>query len=278
MKRARSIEDFVAEPVGRYQIGRTHVVWCYSPTLCGSIHWGRPTDADAAALVRRLDLAMHPALAGGYDNIIDARAMESFDWPAFGVVSEYARSRLATLNRRVRKHAILMPPGLVGAVVAGLLPMLGPSYPIRFFTTMEEAETWLDRADLAPVLEEAQRLADEARGVTPLLRSLRHRLDGALEHATVATMARALGIAPRSLQRELERQQTSFRLELMHARVRAARLLLEASDDKIEAVARRVGWRSSSQMSAVFRRQLGETPVRYRARRRSAAAKAQAAP
>ena len=269
MKRARSIEEFVADPIGRYQLGRTHLVWCHSPTLCGSIHWGRPTDADAAALVRRFELSVHPALAGGFDNLIDARAMESFDWPAFGVVSDYVRSRLTTLNRRMRKHAILVPPGLVGALVAGLLPLVGPSYPVRFFTTAEEAQAWLDRPDLATALDEALALADEARGVTPLLRSLRHRLDGALDRAPVTTMARALGIPPRTLQRELARQQTSFRLELTGARVRAACLLLEASDDKIEAIARRAGWSSSSQMSAIFRRQLGETPASYRARRRA---------
>ena len=197
--------------------------------------------------------------------------MESFDWPAFGVVSDFVRRRLTTLNRLVRKHAILVPPGLVGALVAGLLPLLGPSYPMRFFATSEEAQAWIDRPDLAAALEEALHLADEARGLTPLLRSLRHRLDGALKHATVAMMARALGIAPRSLQRELERHRTSFRLELTRARVRAACLMLETSDDKIEAIARRSGWGTSSQMSSVFRRHVGETPAAYRARRRTAA-------
>jgi AraC-like DNA-binding protein len=80
-------------------------------------------------------------------------------------------------------------------------------------------------------------------------------------------MARHLGVAPRSLQRELSRQATSFRLELTRARVHAACLLLEGSDDKIEAIARRVGWTSSSQMSSIFRRQVGTTPAQYRARR-----------
>jgi AraC-like DNA-binding protein len=271
MKRAHSIEDFVANPVGRYQIGRTHLVWCHSAALCGSVHWGRPTDADAAALVRRLEICRHPAMAGGFDNIIDARAMESFDWPAFGVVSDFVRRRLTTLDRLVRKHAILVPPGLVGALVAGLLPLLGPSYPMRFFPTAEEAQAWIDRPELAVVLDEALQLADDARGLTPLLRSLRHRLDGALKHASVTMMASALGIAPRTLQRELERHKTSFRLELTRARVRTACLMLETSNDKIEAIARHSGWGTSSQMISVFRRHLGETPAVYRARHRTAA-------
>jgi AraC-like DNA-binding protein len=268
MKRARSIEDYVAEPVGRYQVGRTHVVWCHSPTLCGSIHWGRPTDADARALVRRLEFGLHPGLAGGFDNIMDARAMETFDWPAFGVVSNFVREKLGTLNRRVRKHAVIVPAGMIGALVAGLLPLIGPSYPVRFFASLDDALAWIDRPDAAVALEEAQRLADEARGVSPLLRALRHRLTESLEHANVQEMARALGLAPRSLQRELGRHDTSFRIELTRARVQAACLLLDGSDDKIEAIARRVGWASSSQMSAIFRKAVGETPAQYRARRR----------
>lgn len=268
MKRARSIEDFVAEPVGRFQTGRTHLVWCHSPTLCGSVHWGRPTDADAHALVRRLELSLHPALARGFDGIMDARAMESFDWPAFGVVSEYVRERLGEWNKRIRRHAVLVPPGIVGGLVAGLLPLIGPSYPLRFFSSADEALAWMGRPELSEVLEEANRLADQARGVAPLIRSLRHHLDGSLGSATVGAVAHALGLAPRSLQRELGRYETSFRLELMRARVRAACLMLEHSDEKIEAIARRIGWASSSQMSAIFRREVEETPAQYRARRR----------
>jgi hypothetical protein len=53
---------------------RTHLVWCHSPTLVGTVHWGRPTDGDARALVRRLDLCLRPALAHGFDVIQDSRA------------------------------------------------------------------------------------------------------------------------------------------------------------------------------------------------------------
>jgi AraC-like DNA-binding protein len=161
---------------------------------------------------------------------------------------------------------------MVAATVAGLIPLVGPSHPLRFFGAEDEALAWLARPELPSVLAEAAALADDARGTTPLVRSLRHRLDGSLAEATIAATARALGVAPRSLQRELERNGTSFRLELTRARVRAASQLLESSDEKIEAIARRVGWGSSSRMSAIFRRQLGETPAQYRARRRASTA------
>ena len=270
MRRARSIDDFVRDPVGAFQAGRTHVVWCHSPTLVGTVHWGRPTDADARALVRRLDLCLHPALAHGFDVVQDSRATESFDAGAFQVLSRYVRERLPAWSRNIRRHAVLVPSGMVAATVAGLIPLVGPSHPLRFFGAEDEALAWLRRRELPSVLAEVAAIADEARGTVPLVRSLRHRLDGALGDATIASLARALGVSSRSLQRELARNGTSFRLELTRARVRAASQLLESSDDKIEAIARRVGWGSSSQMSAVFRRELGETPAQYRARRREA--------
>lgn len=269
MRRARSIEDFVRNPVGAFQAGRTHVVWCHSTTLVGTVHWGRPTDADASALARRLDLCLHPALTHGFDVIQDSRATESFDAGAFEVLAAYVRQRLPAWTSNIRRHAVLVPSGMVAATVAGLIPLIGPSHPLRFFGDEDEALAWIARPELPSVLAEVAAIADEARGTVPLVRSLRHRLGGALADATIASMARALCVAQRSLQRELKRNGTSFRLELTRARVRVASQLLESSDEKIEAIARRVGWGSSSRMSAIFKRQLGETPAQYRARRRA---------
>jgi AraC-like DNA-binding protein len=269
MKRARDVEDFVAEPVGRYDIGPTHVVWCHSATLCGTVHWGRPSESDAAELVRRLELTGHPSLASGFDVYMDARAMEAFDWPTFGVVSGYVRTRLGEWARRIRRHAIVVPQGAVGALVAGLLPLLGPEYPLRFFGTVQEALTWLERPELPRLLDEIAEVADVARAVSPLIRLLREHLDKSLQEPTIEAAAKAVSLSPRTLQRELRRMGTQFTHELMRARVRAACTRLEHSDEKIEAIARRVGCGSSSQLSTIFRRYLGETPAEYRARRRS---------
>src|SRR5512143_499916 len=101
MRRARSIDAFLASPVGSYNVGATHVVWCHSPTLAGTAHWGRPNERDAAELVRRLDVSIQPALAGGFDAFMDARGMEAFEWSAFGVVADYVKQRLPEWSRRI---------------------------------------------------------------------------------------------------------------------------------------------------------------------------------
>jgi AraC-like DNA-binding protein len=268
MRRAPTIEDLVEDPVGRYNIGATHIVWCHSPTLTGTSHWGQPTELDAADLVHRLEITMHPALAGGFDVFMDARAMESFDWSPFSVVSGYVRNRMIEWSRRFRRHAIVVPPGVVGALIAGLLPLVGSNHSVRFFASVAEAAEWLGNPELFTVLDEVNRLVDEARGVAPLIRALRDHLHRSLAGATLEDMAQRLGLSPRSLQRELRRHGTRFTLEVMNQRVRTACNMLEHSDEKIESIARRVGCISSSQLSAIFRQNVGETPARYRARRR----------
>jgi AraC-like DNA-binding protein len=268
MRPARTVRDFVRDPVGRYSLGPTHVVWCHSATLCGSVHWGRPGEADAQELAARLELTVHPELAGGFDAIMDARAMESFAWPTFSVLSQYVSSRLETWGQRIRRHAIVVPPGAVGAFVAGLLPLLGPRHALRFFGSVDEAFAFLDRAELPAVLDEVTQIADGLRGMSPLIRALHAYLDQSLGGASIERAARGCGVSPRTLQRQLAALGTQFTRELMRARVRAACAQLEHSDDKVEVIALRVGCSSSSQLAAVFRRHIGETPAQYRQRTR----------
>jgi AraC-like DNA-binding protein len=273
MQRAPTIEDFVADPVGRFSVGVTHVVWCASPSLCGTVHWGRPTAASAGELVRRLAFTGHAALAGGCDGFIDAGAVEAFEWPAFAVLAELARERVPEWGRRLRRHAVVVPPGVVGAIVAGLLPLVGSTHPLRFFGVTAEALAWLARPELTAAIAELGPIVDEARGTAPLIRRLRDYLERLLPQANIVAAAQALAVSPRTLQRELTAHGTHFTAELMQARLRAARTLLETSDDKIESIAVRVGCGSSSRLSRLFSRFVGETPGRYRARCRAANAR-----
>jgi AraC-like DNA-binding protein len=268
MQRSRTIEDFVQRPLGRYSVGATHLVWCHSASLCGTVHWGTPNAAHALELSRRLEVVHHPSLAAGFDAFMDARAMESFDLPAFTVLSEYVKSQLAFWGERIRRHAIVAPRGLTGIHVAGLLPLLGPSYPLRFFATLEEAQAWLERPELAGVLDEVGRITSEVHGMEPLLRALRDHLEQNLIDASLESAAQALGLSARSLQRELKRLETQFTTELMQARLRVACQMLVHSDEKIDAIARLVGCSSSSRLSALMRVHVSETPAEYRERRR----------
>ncbi|MGZ6143028.1 MAG: helix-turn-helix domain-containing protein [Myxococcales bacterium] len=266
MKRAGDIDRFLADPVGRYYLGETHAVWCASPSLCGSASWGRHTEQHARDLCRLYDVSRHPALRAGFDVFMDSGAIEAFDWHTFMILGDYVRSRLAEWGKVIRKHAVIVPSGPSGLIMSGLIPMLGMTYPIRFFHSPGEAMGWLDRDDLRNAVEEVDRLLDEARGLSAVVRSLRGHLEKSLLDASVEGAARALGVTPRSLQRELKRSGTGFSAELARARVRAASALLAHSEEKIEVIARRVGCSSSSHLATLFRKAVGETPAQFRAR------------
>ena len=266
--RALSIDSFLANPVGHYFAGPTYLVCSWSSTLCGSAHWGRPTDQDARDLTRLFDLSRHRDFAGGFCVYMDSRALEPLEWSAVEIVLDYVRSRLPEWSRVIKKQAVLVPDGPSGALVAGMAPLAGLTYPMRFFAVPEEARAWLDHPEVAQALAAMQPLVDAERGMSPVLRSVRRYLERALESATIEGAASEAGLSPRSLQRELRRHQTSFSGELGAARIRVACELLTFSDDKIENIARRVGCATSSHLSRFFRRTVGETPAEYRARTR----------
>src|SRR5262249_7670217 len=105
----------------------------------------------------------------------------------------------------------------------------------------------------------------ELQSTAPLLRRLRDYLAAHVQNASVHGAVRALAVSERSLQRHLSSHATSFRHELMRARVEAAQILLSESDAKLDAVALRVGCSSGSNLGTLFRRITGVTPAQYRA-------------
>lgn len=267
MKRAQTIDELVKDPIGRFYVGATHLVWCAESSLCGSAHWGRPTVDDARELTALYEIARHPALAQ-FDVFMDDGAVEHVDWSALGIINDYVKSRMSEWGGRIRKQAVVVPSGVVAVLLAGLQPLIGPTYPLKFFGSKSGALDWLARADLAPVLDEVDALVSEARGISPVMRELRDYLAGALVDATLEAAAAALGRSTRTLQRELSEAGTRFATELTRARVRAACALLSGGDERVEEIARRVGCLTSSRLSALLKKEVGETPAAYRARHR----------
>ena len=78
--------------------------------------------------------------------------------------------------------------------------------------------------------------------------------------------ARALGVSDRSLQRELKKNGTRFRDELIAARIEAAGDYLSEPDLKIETVAELVGMSSHSHLTSLSSPAQRRTPVQYRER------------
>lgn len=270
MRRARSIADFVDRPLGRFSVGATDLVWCHSTSLVGSVHWGRYGSEDAAQLTERLAFRL-PRTLGRFDVLVNARAVEGFEWAAWEVVMRYTRERVDTWNRCIRRHAIVVPDGIVGALLAGMFSVLRSSYDVRFFTSPGEAVAWLRRSELPAILDEVGGVLTSARTLPPAVRALHGYLSRTIRHATIESAARTLGRSKRSLQRALRDHGTTFSGELARARMQVARALLDQTDESIEVIARRAGCGSAATLRALFAREAGETPLRYRLRKRMGA-------
>jgi AraC-like DNA-binding protein len=126
----------------------------------------------------------------------------------------------------------------------------------------------MGRADGAHAIAEIAAAQEEASARPELLEALQQHLGLNLRTLSVASVARALGVSPRTLQHYLRRAGTSFRREVNAARVRAAQQILEAGETKLTSVALDVGCASSQHFSTLFRKQTGFAPSEWRARQR----------
>jgi AraC-like DNA-binding protein len=268
VERAPDLEDFLAQPVGRYYAGAHHLIWSWSPSLAGSAIWGEPDERELGDVLRLLDFGRElPTPEGGIDVITDGARLTRFDPEGFRMVLAYARQRAPEFARRYRRHAIVHPSGMTAAVMAGILSLVGSTHASRMFADTESAFRWLDRPDGEAALREVNALLEAALGTSALVRELRQILDAELPRPALTQVARRLGRSVRALQRELEEAGTTFRAELEGVRIAAACQLLDETDLKLEVIALRVGCASLPVFSRLFRRCMGAAPSTWRARR-----------
>ena len=266
MRAAADADDYRDDPIGAYIALPRALVFAARRTLWGFALWGKPTEADVKRLVPLLALELAD-VAPPHASLVDVRRLETGDPRAFAVLTRYLRANFAAFKTQVTRLALVRPPGLLGATVAGFFQVEGAPYPVRVFDRLADATAWLRAAELAPALDAA--IAD-ASAVTPVLMQLRRWLDAHLEDATLAQAARACSRAPRSLQRDLENAHTTFHKELDAARIRLAKRLLAESDSAVTEIAYDVGCASPQHFSTLFRRVTGSTPSTWRARARPA--------
>ncbi len=265
MEACVDVAEFLADPVGRCIAGRS---WLYvhpRPDFCGFILWGRPEPDDLERLVHvmRVELGAPPHVS-----LVDARRVEAADPRGFSVLERYVRQEHAALGRAVTRLAIVRPDGWVGAVIAGFFGVTPPPYPVELFDDRARAMMWLGVPDGASMLASIAREEERASGEPPLLRDLRAMLETRLEaDPSLGSIAKALGLSERSLQRKLGEQGTTFQAEVNAARVRVAKRLLRESSASLTQVAIATGCASLASFSALFRRATGETPSAYRQRR-----------
>jgi AraC-like DNA-binding protein len=264
---ASGIGGFLQQPEGHYVAGRQFLIWCRSLGFTGSVLWGRPAERDTQELVG-IWRELHPRMTAGFDVVTDGSRIESIDAAAFEVMVGYLRERLPSYAQRIRRQAIIHPPGLPGAAIAGLLPTIGIYYQWRIFAEPRLGFRWLERPDSDETCDDVSAIALTVTGVSPWRRILGDALREEPEGVTLAAVARRIGRSERSLQRDLQQAGTTFRAELEAARVALARALLVDTDLKIDAVARRVGCASAAHFATLFRRVAGEPPSSYRERHR----------
>jgi AraC-like DNA-binding protein len=261
--RRATIDEFVARPVGCWAAGTGWLYFHPNPSVCGFLLWGRPGEEDVRELSRALRIELSTS-AVPHVSLVDVRGVEGIDPAAFRALSDYVKEHAEPLGAIVTKLALVRSSGYMGALAEGFFRVLEAPYPIELFDELPRAIEWLKLADGANLAKELDDLAREAAGVSRLLRDLRGELDRQPGTLTLARAARLLAVSERSLQRELQKNQTSFRREVGLSQVRVAMTLMVDGDAKLSHVAHEVGCASLSQFSALFRRVTGLSPSAWR--------------
>ena len=161
-------------PIGSYVVAEAWVAWCWDATLCGSVFWGRPTERQVRDfLVFGERMLQHPDMAPRFDIITDGGFMEGAEPRAFAALAGYAAERLSTLTRRVRRHVIVPPPGLVGAATVGIFPLLNAVTSVSQLVAQDAraACALMDTAAARACAPELVALTDELTGGAPTRRS-----------------------------------------------------------------------------------------------------------
>ncbi|MEW5741304.1 MAG: helix-turn-helix transcriptional regulator [Myxococcota bacterium] len=226
--------------------------------------WGRPAMEDVQALTRALEVELEPA-APPHRSLVDTRRLEGVDAGAFEVLHRYVTRHHARLSRQVTKLALIRPPGLPGAVVAGFYRTLDSPYPTEVFDEPSAAARWL-ALDLA-LVQRLDETVDGLRGIDPLVARLRALLEDAPGLA-VGDAAKRLALSARTLQRRLSDAGTTFVDESLAARVRTAQRLLLDSDAPLTAIAIDAGFSTPQHFSFTFKKVTGQSPSAWRSARR----------
>jgi AraC-like DNA-binding protein len=270
LRAASSLEDYVANPFGRYIAGPTFAAYWTSTDLNGIVFWGRPDEDDTKLITRALDAV----LIANRDHtvLIEASGLSSIDARAFATLASYMVTHRAAHSRLCHRQALVRPGGMAGAVVAGFYEIIRPSYPVAVFDELVVAVRWLELPDGGELVREFARIRTELQDTSSLVlarvRSLLRDEEQDLGKSSLDRIAGKLVLSPRTLQRRLVDAGTSFRAEVATARLHLAKNLLVNTDYDLKRIAFLVGCGSAAQFSAFFRRSTCCSPTDWRDRSR----------
>lgn len=263
-----TLEEFLQDPVGRATARGAILLWFKERGQLIIAVSGRPTEEDAAYLARAAEALLAPQ-AEARTSLLDLRRMEHLEpavWTAFAANVASRQARYAEL---VRGCALLVRPDdwHVRTLAEGFPRLLRDALSCRLCTEPAEALDWLGWPAAPAFFMELERLNEQAWARPSKLQALRAHL-AKVGGVTLPQAARALGLSPRTLQRQLQAERTTFQGELHLARVLRAQELLRDTDDKVHAIAADLGYARPQHFTAVFRRLTGQTPGAWRARQR----------
>ena len=233
-----------------FHAGDRLLVWRPDPSLWMTVLWDAPTTVDIEEMVRLHDSAYHTP--DSFDSLVDFQRVTLVDPVAFQSLAAFAERRRGDFHRQILRQALVRPPGMIGALVTGFFESFGFTLPVRTFEERAPALAWLRPDDAARL--DGELAARRSQVAAPELRRVRQVLaqhhDAGMD---LERCAQLLGLSARTLQRQLGEASTSFRTELSRARVEAAKILLQAADCKLAAVALEVGFASSQGFAAASR-------------------------
>src|SRR6185503_19594932 len=114
----------------------------------------------------------HPALAPRRRVLIDCRAVERIDPEPILRFCEDMRGSEDTWTAAIERQAVVVPVGVTGLLIAGVLPFAGVSLPARSTEDLNEAFAFVNH----PAAERAHSMADRIVAVTTRRSELLSRL------------------------------------------------------------------------------------------------------
>lgn len=263
LRRADDLAAYRRDPTGTWVADAHSVCLCETPELYAIFIWGQPHGDETRRLVETLAVEMRPE-AIPHRTYVDFSGMTGIDREAFGVLRDFLEGIKQRQGEVTVREAVVRPGGFVGAIVAGYFAVYPQPYPTRLFTDAGEAADWLELDPI--VLQRWEALRDQVRGVPPELQQLRAILRTQLDQAELASAAKQLGVSTRTLQRRLGSFGTTFQRVLDSERLELAQSLVSGTDEKLAAIASRVGFASYQHFSDWFRRKSGSTAEEWRRR------------
>ena len=211
----------------------------------GFMAWGAPDLRDARLAVE----AREAELAHGAPHVllVDYRLLESVDPDVFRCIADWVALRAVPLAERTTRAALIPPQEpFAAAIVGGFYSVFKSPYPSKLCPTLADADKWLG----VP----ASKLAEEIEGVA-LGRELSTELGRLLEkqpRLSIEEAAAALALTPRTLQRRLAKEQTTYRDEVRRAMLKIAKRLLATTDMKVSAIALAAGCGTAQHFNRFF--------------------------